>query len=85
MIGYCSNTNSARRFRCEDNNVAFTHVQPHYYRVRRVEPCHPLGWSSQAHILSMYAYGAIPKKKQQQQQQPLFPLLLFKALIVEVN
>ncbi len=41
--GYCSNTNSAHRFRFEDNNVEFTHVQPHYYRVRQVEPCHQLG------------------------------------------
>ncbi len=29
-IGYCSDTNCARRFRCEDNNMAFTHVQPHF-------------------------------------------------------
>ncbi len=42
-IGLCSNTNSDRRFRFEDNNVAFTHVKPHYYRVRQVEPCHQLG------------------------------------------
>ncbi len=46
-IGYCSNTNCARRFRCEDNNVDFTHVQPHYYRMWQVESCHQLGWSSQ--------------------------------------
>ncbi len=31
-----------RRFRCEDNNAAFTHVRPHYYRVRQAELCHPL-------------------------------------------
>ncbi len=43
MLGYCSNTNYGRRFRCEDNNVAFTHVKPHYYCVRQVEPCHQLG------------------------------------------
>ncbi len=40
---YCSNTNCDRRFRCEDNNVDLTHVQPHYYRVWQVEPCHQLG------------------------------------------
>ncbi len=27
----------------EDNNVAFAHVQPHYYRVRQGELCHQLG------------------------------------------
>ncbi len=37
-IGYCSNTNGGRRFGCEDNNVAFTFVQPLYCRVRQVEP-----------------------------------------------
>ncbi len=42
-IGYCSNTNNDRRFWCEDNNVALTDLQPHYYRVRQVEPCHQLG------------------------------------------
>ncbi len=31
------------RFCCEDNNVAFTYVQPHHYRVGQVEPCHQLG------------------------------------------
>ncbi len=65
-IGYCSNTNGDRRFRYEDNNVAFTKVQPHYYRVRQVEPCHQLGWSSQALILSILALGAMPKQQQQQ-------------------
>ncbi len=39
-IGYCSNTNCARRFRCEDNSIVFTHVQPLHYHVRSVEPCH---------------------------------------------
>ncbi len=58
-----------RRFQCEDNNVAFTNVQPHYYRVRQVEPCHQVGWSSQALILSILALGAMPKQQQQQQQQ----------------
>ncbi len=42
-IGYCSNTNCAHRFRCEDNNVNCMHGQPHYYCVRQVEPCHQLG------------------------------------------
>ncbi len=32
-----------RRFQCEDNNVAFANVQPHYYRVRHGEACHHLG------------------------------------------
>ncbi len=41
--GYCLNTNNDRRFRCEDNTVAFTNVQPHYYHVRQVEPCPHLG------------------------------------------
>ncbi len=34
-IGYC-----VRRFWCEDKNVAFTHVQPRYHRVRKGELCH---------------------------------------------
>ncbi len=42
-IGYCLNTNCANLFRREDNNVTFTHVQPHYHRVRQVESCHHLG------------------------------------------
>ncbi len=42
-IGYCSNTNDDRRFRRDDNNVAFTNVQLHYYHVRQVDPCHLLG------------------------------------------
>ncbi len=59
-----------RRFRCEDdNNVAFKNVQPHYYRVRQVETCGHLGWSSQAPILSILAFGAMPKQQQQQQLQ----------------
>ncbi len=29
-----------QHFRYEDNNVAFTHVLPYFYRVRQVEPCH---------------------------------------------
>ncbi len=33
----------SHRFRCEDYNVAFTHVQPHYYCVRQGEPYHVLG------------------------------------------
>ncbi len=42
-IDDCSNADCARRFRREDNNVSLAHVQPHYYRVRQVEPCHQLG------------------------------------------
>ncbi len=57
------------RFRCKDNNVAFTNVQPHNYRVRQVEPCRHVGWSSQALILSILALGAIPKQQQQQIHQ----------------
>ncbi len=34
MMGDCSNTKGARCFQCEDNNLDFTQVQPHYYRVR---------------------------------------------------
>ncbi len=37
-IAYSSN----RHFQFEDNNVDFTHVQPHYNRVWQVEPCHKL-------------------------------------------
>ncbi len=33
-MGYCSNTNWARRFRCGDNNANFVHAQPHFYGVR---------------------------------------------------
>ncbi len=36
-MGYCSNTNCARRFRCEDSNVDLMCVQPYYYRVRQVD------------------------------------------------
>ncbi len=42
-ISYCSSNSWARSFRCEDNNVAFTHVQTHYYRMWQVEPCNRLG------------------------------------------
>ncbi len=42
-------------------------VQPHYYRVRQVEPCHHLGWSSQALTLSVLALGAMLKQQLQQQ------------------
>ncbi len=65
-----------RRFRCEDNNVAFKNVQPYYYRVWQVEPCHPLGWSSQALILSILA---MPKQQQQQQQRPPYKSLCFEV------
>ncbi len=61
--GYCSNTYCDRRFRCEDNNVDLMSVQPHYYRVRQVEPCNHLGWSSQALILSILGLGAMPKQQ----------------------
>ncbi len=74
--GYCSNTNGERRYRCEDNNVAFTNVQPYYYRVRQVEPCRHLGLSSQALILSILAHCAIPK----QQQKQILLLLLTTCL-----
>ncbi len=60
-----------RCFQYEDNNVAFMNVQPHYYRVRQVAPCHHLGRSSQALILSTLALGAMPKQQQQQQQPQL--------------
>ncbi len=60
-IGYCSNTNCDRRFRCEDDNVAFTHLRPHYYRVRQVEPCHQLD-----EVARRSSLGAMPKQQQQQ-------------------
>ncbi len=63
----------AHRFRCEDNNVAFTNVQPHYYRVRQVD----VGWRSQALILSILALGAMPKQQQKQQQQTQPPIYNF--------
>ncbi len=53
--GYCSNTNGDLGFRCGDGNIVFTQVQPHLYRVRRVEPCHQQWWSSQALILNILA------------------------------
>ncbi len=53
-IGYCSNTYCDRRFRYDDNNVAFSNVQPHYYRLR------------QALILSILAFGTMPKQQQHQ-------------------
>ncbi len=34
---------SVRRYRRDDNNVDLIRVQPHYYRVRQVEPCRRLG------------------------------------------
>ncbi len=37
-------------------------------RVWQVEPCHNLGWSSQALIVSILALGAMPKQQQQQQK-----------------
>ncbi len=37
------NYHCVHRFRCEDSNTSFMHVQSHYYRVRQVEPCHQLG------------------------------------------
>ncbi len=51
-ISYCLNANYARRFWCEDKTVNLTYVQPHYYRVRQVEPCDQLGWSRQVVFLS---------------------------------
>ncbi len=31
----------AHRFRCENNNASFMHVQPHYYRVLPLPSIHP--------------------------------------------
>ncbi len=42
--------------------MALTHVQPHYNRVRQVEPCR------QALILIILAFDAMPKHQQQQRQ-----------------
>ncbi len=61
----------ARRFRCQNNNVDLMRVQYHYYRVRQVEPCHQLGWSSQALILSIVALGAMPKQQHQESESNL--------------
>ncbi len=58
-------------------SVAFMNVHPHFYHVWQVEPCHPLGCSSQALILSILALGAMPKQQQQQQQQLAKPYLSF--------
>ncbi len=33
-IANCSNTNWACHFRCENNNVDFSHMETHYYRVQ---------------------------------------------------
>ncbi len=30
-------------FRCDDSSVDLLCVQPHYYHVRQVEPCHRFG------------------------------------------
>ncbi len=38
FIGYCSNTNWALRFRCEEDNVYVMRVQPRNNRVLLVEP-----------------------------------------------
>ncbi len=62
-IDYWSNTNGDHRFRCEDNKVAFTNVQPHYYRVRQVDPCDQLGLSSQTLLLNIYSPGAKQQQK----------------------
>ncbi len=91
-IGYCSNANCARRFRCEDNNIALTQVQPHFYRERQVEPCHQLGRSSQALILSILALGAMPKQQQPPQPnqdtttaRPLLPKPLGHELTMQLG
>ncbi len=42
-IDYYSNPYYVHRIRCEDKNVAFTHVQPHYYHVGQLGPCHQSG------------------------------------------
>ncbi len=39
------------------------YVQPHYYRVRQVEPCRQLWRRSQALFLNNLAHGAIPKQQ----------------------
>ncbi len=40
-------------FRWYDNKIDLTQVQPHYYVVRQVEPCHHLGWRSRALSLAL--------------------------------
>ncbi len=77
-----SNSNCARRFRCEGNNVAFMHVKSHYYRVRRVEPCHQLGGSSQALFLSITALDAMPKQQQQPQCSLFWPVTSYLSKLI---
>ncbi len=52
LLALCLNTSTSwnHAFQCEDSNADVVHVQPHYYRVRQVEPCHQLGWSSQLRV-----------------------------------
>ncbi len=61
-ISNCSNTNCDHRCRYEDNNIAFTHVQPHYYSVRPVEP-----WAFK--LLALCLHNNSNNNEQQQQIQ----------------
>ncbi len=67
------NTNYILRLWCEDNNIDLMRVQLHHYCVRQVEPCHLLGWSSQAIFLSNLVLGAMPKQQQQRVKLCLYP------------
>ncbi len=69
MAQLLDQVSAARYFRCEENKVAFTPVQTRFFRVRQVEPCHKLGWGSQALFLSNLAPGAMLKQPQQQRWQ----------------
>ncbi len=42
--------------------IRFMYLQPHFYRVRQMEPCHWLG----ALLLSNCGLGAIPKQEHYQ-------------------
>ncbi len=65
MMGLCSNINWVRIFQCRNNNAGLIHVKLHYYRVGWVEPCHQLGWSSQALVLCTRALpSALPRQQQ---------------------
>ncbi len=41
-MDYNSSIRWAHRCRCDDNNVTLMYMQPHFYHVRQVEPCHRL-------------------------------------------
>ncbi len=74
-LGYCSNTNCARHFRYEDNNVAFMPVQPHHYRVRQVEPCHQLGEVARRSSLAFTLLALCPNNNNNNNHTHAQPIL----------